>query len=184
MPRALLALLHLPERLAHKSRRKRLEGRLAHSRAPRSILFVCHGNLYRSPYAAAALSHMLRFRQQPVRIASAGFRGPDRPTPPEAIAEARKREVDLSDHRSQLVTHALIDDASWIFVMNASQRDAIATLRASASRRVFVLGDLDPESIETREIVDPQGRDPGTLVRCYDRIDRCLEEAARLAFRG
>ena len=184
MPRALLAILHLPERLAHKSRRKRLEARLSRARAPRSILFVCHGNLYRSPYAAAALTHMLRFRQSPLRVMSAGFRGPDRPTPPEAVTEARTRDVDLSDHRSQLVTHALIDDASWIFVMNASQRDAIATLRGNAVRRVFVLGDLDPERIETREIVDPQGSGVKTLKRCYDRIDRCLEEVARLAFRG
>src|SRR5207245_10184938 len=70
----------LPARLLHPLRRWQTRRRLGGRPPPRSIVFVCHGNICRSPYAAAAFSREVppMFRAG-VRIDSAGFVGPGRP---------------------------------------------------------------------------------------------------------
>ena len=50
-----------------------------------------------------------------------GFIGPDRPSPPEAVAIAAERGVDLSGHRSQVVTAEILRDADLVLVMNRAQ---------------------------------------------------------------
>jgi hypothetical protein len=46
---------------------------------------------------------------------------------------------------------------------------------------VLILGDLDPEPVETRGIVDPYGRDAGVLAASFARIERCTGVLARAA---
>jgi len=43
-----------------------------------------------------------------------------------------------------------------------------------------VLGDLDPQPVRTRAIVDPFGHGEEMFEEVYARVDRCVEEAARL----
>jgi hypothetical protein len=74
------ALRHLPDRLLHPLRRRRAIVRLGRQR-PVSLLLVCHGNVMRSPYAEAVLRRALGAGSR-VRVASAGFIGPDRPHTP------------------------------------------------------------------------------------------------------
>jgi hypothetical protein len=45
---------------------------------------------------------------------------------------------------------------------------------------VVVLGDLDPDSIEGRTIVDPWNSDESVFRSSYKRIDRCAEELAKI----
>jgi hypothetical protein len=44
---------------------------------------------------------------------------------------------------------------------------------------VLVLGDLDPEPIETRVIRDPVEQPKEVFELSYSRIERCVEELAR-----
>jgi protein-tyrosine-phosphatase len=169
-------LLAAHTRLLHPLRRRAAREALR-ARAPRSILVVCHGNICRSPFAAALLEQALG----PVGIGvhSAGFVGPARRSPPEAVAVAARRNVDLSRHRSRLLTADLVRSADLIVVMDAMQRRHVCDRFGRAPRDVIVLGDLDPAPIETRSIRDPVDQGPEVFEASYARIERCAGELAR-----
>jgi protein-tyrosine-phosphatase len=69
------------------------------------VLFVCAGNICRSPFAEALARRLAAERGLDVEFASAGeiaFDG-DR-CPGDAVAAAREHGVDLSAHRAQRLT--------------------------------------------------------------------------------
>ncbi len=163
--------------MLHGWRRGRVRRRLARRPPPRAILFVCHGNICRSPYAAAVARQVLG---PAVAIDSAGFIGPDRPSPPEAAAVARERGVDLGAHRSQLVADPLVAAAGLIVVMDPAQRRRIVRRSPGSRGSVVLLGDLDPEPITRRAIPDPVDRPPEVFRSTFDRIERCVQDLASL----
>src|SRR6266480_5816007 len=87
-------LRNTPDRLLHARRRREARGRLA-GRRPASVLVICHGNICRSPFAAALLARELAPHGIPVT--SAGFIGAGRPAPPEALRS--------EEHTSELQSH-------------------------------------------------------------------------------
>ena len=93
---------HAPERLLHPwRRRKALEALRARAR-PKTLLVICHGNICRSPVAAALLRRALA--PSGIAVESAGLIGFNRPAPPEACAAAERHGIGLNEHRSRLVT--------------------------------------------------------------------------------
>ena len=177
LPPAVRALRHTPARIFHPLRRRAAAARLARRGLPASILFVCHGNICRSPLAAALLRRALT--QKKVGVASAGFMGPGRPAPPEAVAAAAHYGVDLSAHRSQLLTADHARGADLIVVMDPSQRREICDRFGRLERDVLVLGDLDPQLIDTRAIRDPVNQPRDVFEESYARIERCVRELER-----
>jgi protein-tyrosine phosphatase len=157
-------------------RRRALE---ALRRRPRlaSLLVVCHGNICRSPFAAALLRPSLS--QDAVRVDSAGFIGPDRPAPAEAVAAAARYRVDLSTHRSELLTADRARAADLIVVMDPAQRREICDRFGRTVRDVLVLGDLDPQAIDARTIRDPVNQPRAVFEEAYARIERCVRELER-----
>jgi len=163
-----------PERLLHPlRRRKSLETLRARAR-PKTVLVVCHGNICRSPVAAALLARELAANG--IAVQSAGFAGFNRPAPADALAAAMQHGLDLADHRSQLVTVDLVRGADLIVVMDAAQQRLICERFGRRPADILVLGDLDPAPVTTRTIHDPvnDGREVFEVV--YDRIARCVAE--------
>lgn len=178
--RLLHALRHGVERLAHRRRRRRALVRLAGRGVPRSILVVCVGNICRSPYAAALLRrHLGQFLDSEGQIRSAGLLSPGRRSPVEAIRAAGRRNIDLSAHRSQPITEQLVRHAELIIVMSGEQARVLRNRFPVGRREICHLGDLDPERIDTRDILDPFEREPEVFERSYARIDRCVAEFVR-----
>jgi protein-tyrosine-phosphatase len=173
--RAARALRHTPDRLLHAVRRRRALARLRAER-PVNVVFVCLGNICRSPYAAHAFRRSAGSDE--LQVASCGMIGPGRPVPAEGQAEARRRGLDLAGHRSQLITPELLRHAELVVVMDSSQRQAVVARGVPASR-VLILGDLDPWPIDTRTIRDPFGQAQSVFGDVYARIDRCVNALAR-----
>lgn len=173
------ALRRTSSRLLHPWFHARARRWIGRRRVPARVLFVCHGNVCRSPYAAAAFRHALPARlQQRIQIESAGFIGPDRPSPPEAVWVAGARGIHLATHSSRLLTRREVREASLVVVMEPRQRRALWGL-FGRWRGVLVLGDLDPMDIDARAIQDPVTQPEEVFEACYDRIDRCVAELAR-----
>jgi protein-tyrosine-phosphatase len=165
-------LRHTPDRLLHASRRRRSTAALPID-PPAQVLFVCHGNICRSPYAAESL---LRLGVHPLtKVLSAGFVGPGRSVPAYGQKVAQRRGVDLAAHRSQLLTAELVRMSDLIVVMDRSQQLAIAQ-RFGRAEAVLVLGDLDPSPIDMRTVRDPYNQPEDVFEAVYARIDRCLAE--------
>jgi protein-tyrosine-phosphatase len=92
---------------------------------------------------------------------------------------AASRGLDLLGHRSQLLTAPLVAAADLILVMDTRQRWAMRALFGRARQDVIVLGDLDAQTIETREIRDPFEQPKHVFELSYTRIDRCIGELVR-----
>ena len=175
----LRALRRAPERLAHAGRRRRALALLAQRDFPPAFLFVCHGNICRSPYAAMAFARLLPPELAGrTRIASAGFLSPDRETPDEGRAAAGRRGIDLSGHRSAQLTGPDVPRTGLALVMNELQRAAVCRLLGWPADDVIILGDLDPGTPDTREIGDPWGGGAEAFDESYARIDRCVAALA------
>jgi protein-tyrosine phosphatase len=142
----------LPEQLLHPARRRAAIAALKARRSPTSVLVLCNGNIYRSPFAAAALRRALGGPEGTVAVDSAGFQGPGRESPKEAVEAAARRGIDLTGHRSQLVTPDLLRAAELIVVMEAAQRRMVCERFGRSPRDVVILGDLDPGPVRSRAI--------------------------------
>ena len=177
----LRGLRHGPDRLLHPRRRARAERALQSAGPPRAVIFVCLGNICRSPYAASRLRVLMGAEGGiPIEVKSAGFLGPDRPSPPELVALAAGRGIDLGLHRSQTVSGELIGLHSQIIVMDPAQRRLVRRALDVPAEAILILGDLDPEPIERRGIQDPFGHPPEVYARVLDRIDRCVATLGRV----
>jgi protein-tyrosine phosphatase len=166
---------HLPDRILHSWRRRRLLQDLARLERLGSVLFVCHGNICRSPYAAFSFKRRLPAAVRAhVRVHSAGFIGPDRPSPPEALIVSRRRGIDLSPHVSQLINANTVAGYDLVVVMDRKQAARLRDAHQNIGM-VIVLGDLDPRPITRRTITDPFGQSEIVFEESYNRIDRCLD---------
>jgi protein-tyrosine phosphatase len=171
-----------PERLLHPlRRRKALEALRARPR-PTSLLVICHGNICRSPVAAGLLRRALE--PDGIAVDSAGLIGFNRPAPPEALAAAERYGLDLSEHRSRLLTANLARAADLILVMEMSQQRQIVERYGRRLADIVILGDFDPRPVDTRTIRDPVNDGPEIFDEVYERIARCAREFARALSRA
>lgn len=177
------AVRQLPDRVLHARRRETARRALHGAGRIRTILVICHGNVCRSPFAAALLRRLATELDVPVVVRSAGFIGPDRQPPAAALAAASRRKLDLDPHRSTLVTRAALDTADLVIVMAPEQELALRRKFGDLRGTALVLGDLDPKAIVRRAIHDPWGGNDAAFEYSYSRIERCVEELAGIITR-
>lgn len=163
-----------PERLLHPLRRRKALDALRARARPARVLAVCHGNICRSPIAAALLARELE--PLGIDVQSAGFVGFNRPAPAEAVAAAQRYTVNLAEHRSRLLTAELVRSADLIVVMDPSQRRLLYERYGRLPAAVFILGDFDPGPVQTRTIRDPVEQNRDVFEQVYERIGRCVRE--------
>ena len=104
-----------------------------------SVLFVCHGNIIRSPMAASLLSR----RICSVRVRSAGLnatsgRGADE----RALRIAREFGVDLHAHTASPLSSEAIADADLVLVMDAFNEARILQRFPESRPKVRLLGEF------------------------------------------
>lgn len=178
---AVAASFRFTDRLLHASRRQAARRRITRDAPFAAILFICHGNICRSPFAAAAFARGANDRRGlNISVTSAGFIGPGRRPPGEALDVSARRNIDLTNHRSTIITATAIRTADLVVVMEANQARALQRRFAQQLRSVLVLGDLDPMPITERTIFDPWGKGEGVFEDTYQRIERCIDELIRL----
>ncbi len=135
-----------------------------------SLTFVCLGNICRSPFAEhLARRHLPRDR----RVTSAGYYPePGRRSPRDAIAVARRHGVDLSSHRSRVLSRATLEQADAVFVCDVENYRAILVRHPWAAERVHFLGALSDDGPLT--IQDPFGGAPAAYEAAYRQIADAL----------
>jgi protein-tyrosine phosphatase len=104
------------------------------------ILFVCMGNICRSPVAEAIARAEFARAGVDVRVASAGTEryhvgeGAD----PRAIASAREHGYDLRTHRAQLATPQVLSRFDTVLVMDRTNLRDLARLCPGNGAQLFL----------------------------------------------
>jgi len=122
-----------------------------------SILFVCLGNICRSPLAEGAFRAEAARRGLDVEVDSAGTGGwhQGEPPDPRAIAAAKRNGVDLSGQRARKVTRADFDRFDHILALDGENLAELERLRPVDSRaRLSLLLDHVPGR-EGQAVADP-----------------------------
>jgi protein-tyrosine-phosphatase len=118
----------------------------------KSLLFVCHGNICRSAFAA----ELARLRLPNHRVASAGVAAEEGGQTPREIAElASARGVELGKHRSVRITEAQIRAADLILVSDVDTLRTLLTAWPAARSRTTMLGLFAEPAVLS--IPDPYG---------------------------
>ena len=141
----------------------------------KKILFICTGNVCRSPMAEGLLRHMLRGRDD-IQIASAGLGALDGLRVTDVAAEVvAELGVDITSHLSQSLNSDLVNQADFIFVMTRQHQDALQTLFPSASEKTFLTREFEGSHAgENRDIADPIGQSIEIYRRTRDQIRDAL----------
>lgn len=135
--------------------------------SPSRVLFVCAGNICRSPLAEAIARRGARERGLDLEFESAGVSAFDGGWPtPEAFQVAREHGLDLSAFRSRALTAEAVRNADLVLAMTAAQRERVRSLGA---RRALVVTELGSGS--GRDVADPYGFDISVYRRLYAELE-------------
>ena len=146
----------------------------------RSFIFVCFGNIMRSPMAELMFKRALGERNQDgIQVSSAGIHAtPGSPAHPRAQIAARELGLSLDHHQSQLLTHEMADQADAILAMDFQNKAELVSLFPEARDKVFMLSAYADGQQYCREIADPYFCDQDGTRQCYAVLQNCIHSLA------
>jgi protein-tyrosine phosphatase len=141
------------------------------------VLFVCMGNICRSPLAQGVFEDVLRREglEGEVEVDSAGTGSWHVGSPPDerALSAASLRGVDISSQRARQVRPDDCDSFDYILTMDEDNYYMVSSLcRGSAVVRPFL--DFATDSPE-REVPDPYYGGPDGFERVLDLVEEASE---------
>lgn len=138
-----------------------------------SVLFVCHGNILRSPVSEHLLRRELSLRGGPARqVRSAGLRArAGREAHPDGLQAAADLGIDLSAHRAQGVTEDLLQAFDLVIVMDFTNEAELLARYPWMAARTVVIGDLAP-GVTGVEVPDPYGAGIDAVRQRYEDLQR------------
>ena len=141
----------------------------------KNVLFVCTGNICRSPIAEG-LFRRLTGNRKDIQVASAGVHAV-RGQPPSlyAVEVCAAEGTDISGLRSQPLTGALVDQATHIFAMTGAHLETIQTLFPQSAEKTFLLREFEePGTTVWRDLPDPIGLGREVYEDCARTIKNAL----------
>ncbi|MGD9165138.1 MAG: low molecular weight protein arginine phosphatase [Syntrophobacterales bacterium] len=143
----------------------------------RNILFVCAGNICRSPMAEWQLKALLWEKPIPgLEVGSAGLIAlPGNSASLNAVRVARQNSISLAEHKARPITTELIDNADLVLVMESHQGHELIADHPQAAEKILLLRHFARYGSRERGISDPYGRNPEAYRFCFEDIKECVE---------
>ena len=151
----------------------------------KNVLFVCTGNICRSPIAEGFFRRLLGNRKD-IEVASAGVHAV-RGQPPSlyAVQVCEEEGVDISGLRSQPLTAALIDRATHVFAMTGAHLETIHMLFPQGAEKSFLLREFEePGTTVWRDVPDPIGLGRDVYELCARTMKNALPSVLAFVEQG
>lgn len=134
-----------------------------------NLLFVCTGNVCRSPMAAAIAGAQ---GDSQLHIDSAGVAAMvGHPPPDPVIALMKDRGIDVTRHRGKQLSGEFASGFDLVLVMEDFQRRVIEKNWSYLRGRVQRLGEWRDEDVH-----DPYRQSDEAYLRCLEMIETCLAD--------
>jgi glycine hydroxymethyltransferase len=151
----------------------------------KNVLFVCTGNICRSPIAEGLFRRLIGNRKD-IEVASAGVHAVSgQPPSLYAVQVCAEEGTDISGLRSQPLTPALVDRATHIFGMTGSHLETIQALFPQTAEKTFLLREFeDPGTTVWRDVPDPIGLGREVYEQCARIIKNALPSVLAFVEQG
>jgi glycine hydroxymethyltransferase len=151
----------------------------------RNVLFVCTGNVCRSPMAQGLFADLVRGRRD-IEVTSAGIGAVGGQSPsPYAVDVMAELGLNIRNIRSKPLMVDLVRKADFIFVMTYGHLDSMLLLFPSAAEKTFLLREFETDlPVMERDICDPIGQSRETYRQCRDEIRASLPRLLDLILRS
>jgi protein-tyrosine phosphatase len=148
----------------------------------RSFLFLCHGNIMRSPMAERLLQR--DFEQIGAHgfvVASGGLHAtPGKSADPHARSVSPQFAISLEDHRAQMVTKELVNQFDAVFIMDyKNEVDFLARFPEAEDKMFFLSAYSEDPQYRGKEIPDPYFGNEDEVRRCYGALEACVRNLAQ-----
>lgn len=145
------------------------------SASPKALLFICTGNICRSPFAEAwARMRLSASGRDDVLVASAGLQAVEGGAVP-VVGQLAASElgVNLSEHRGRQVSEALLRGADRVLVMEPHHADDLAERFELGAPPI--LSRWAPGPVRPPGIPDPYRGPRWAYLTCYQLIASCVD---------
>ena len=138
-----------------------------------SVLFVCTANICRSPMAEGLMKIIVREREEPWLIQSAGvWAYANQPAAINTIKILDEFGIDLSRHLSKSVSEDFIEIYNLILVMEKNHKETLATAFPDRSSKIFMLSEMEGS---IKDIHDPIGGTIADFRSMAEQINKILK---------